>query len=157
MENTNTDINNSFIYKVANSIVGTKRDFRLLFFLSLISGIVYTFRIWDHPAILILFGILLPCIYTVILYLLNKKTKLIETNIKIINLIRTKLGIWLFMSIDILILIATGYLILIGTIDYIIIRFFSVLFVPLSLLLSIRVYIIRNNFEIDDKPYDSNE
>lgn len=126
-----------FCIKIAATFTMNRRDLSFSVLINLTLGFIYSFKIWDQPAILIIFGIILPFIYTIAIYALIRRVDFQISENVFMRLARSKRGNLLFMIIDLFILTGTGVLILEGTLDFIILRIIYTIIMPLLFLASI--------------------
>jgi len=120
----------SFLFKLVNSIAGSKRDLGLFILINLVLGILYTFKIWDQVAILIIFGIIFPFIYTIALYRLFKIKNIPGIRSKLFSFAKSDSGNIVFLIFDLIILIAIGILILFNILNFTIVKLIMVVIIP---------------------------
>ena len=131
MEEEQNKFHRSFIFKFVNTIVGTGNEYRITLLVSLLLGFIYSFEVWDQPAILIVFGMILPAMYITGLYrfLYHQKKEAFKN--KFTRLASSQTGNWSFIIIDILLTFGAGFLILEGILDYGIVKFLLTVLLPL--------------------------
>lgn len=136
-----------FCIRLAATFAGSRGNLSFSVLTNLTLGVIYSFKIWNQPAILIIFGIALPFIYTIAVYTLIKKVDFQKQEGKFMKFARNKIGNIILMIIDLCILIVLGILILNGSLDFIILRIFYTIILPFLYLNSIHVML---NYKPED-------
>ncbi|MFC2136885.1 hypothetical protein ACFLTE_01795 [Bacteroidota bacterium] len=131
-----------------NTIAGSKKDLGLFILVNLILGILYCFKIWNQIAILIIFGIFFPSIYTIALYRLFKIKNVPGVRSKIFSFAKTDVGNIVFLILDLTVLVSIGILILLDILNYTIVKLIVVIIIPWFYLITIHG-LINDQFIID--------
>ncbi len=151
MENQNIDkFYKSLIFKLVNSIAGSKKDLGLFLLVNLVLGILYTFKIWDHIAILLIFGILLPIFYTISLYRLFKIKNIPTMHTRLFKFAKSDVGNIIFLLFDLSILICVGVLILFNILNYAFFKLLIVIIIPCFYLITLHG-LINDQFDLENK------
>ncbi len=158
VKNIHKQIQRSFILKFINTLFGTRQELQITFFISVILGILYTFQIWEQIAILIIFGMILPCFYIIGLYRLIKLRYQKRQDIsKFMRFMVSQTGHIVFMIIDCSISLTLGILVIEHVLDYGIIRFLLTILFPAIYIMGIHILLNEETYSQDTDNHDNNE
>jgi hypothetical protein len=150
----NNNFENRLLYHWLVNLVGTNTIFSLNLFLTLAAGLIYSFKIFPSPYILLIFGVVSPILFTICLYFIirNGSGEVLAEPLPSVFLSRS--GNQLLMIFDISLIIGFALLIYTGFLDYFLFRILQTVFFPCMLLIFLRVLFISKMIE---KHGDDNE
>jgi hypothetical protein len=133
--NQENQLHKSLLFKFVNTLAGSRIEFQTFLIISLGMGFVYSFKVWDANAILVIFGMVLPVLYIFSLYKLMQHQAPEEIKkTKISRWARSKGGNLVMRFVDAGVTVLVGYLTLEGTLDFLIVRILlTMVFPPLYL------------------------
>ncbi len=137
-------LHESLLFRFVNTLAGSRLEFQTFLIVTLGMGFVYSFKVWDANAILIIFGMVLPVLYIFSLYKLmqHQAPDEIQKN-KLSRWARSKVGNFVMRFADSGITILIGYLTLEGPLDYLIVRILLTMVFPPLYLTAIHVLLNR--------------
>jgi hypothetical protein len=141
---------NSLLYYWLRNLVGTSIAFSLNLFVTLSSGLLYSFKVIPSPYLLLIFGVISPIIFTVCLYYFIKNSSGFLLNEPLPKAFLSRSGNSLLMAFDILLIIGFSLLIYFGPLNYFLFRFLQTIFFPGMLLVFLRVLYINRLIEKSD-------
>lgn len=129
------------------NLVGTSSSFLINLFLIISAGLLYSFKIIPSPYILLIFGVISPIIFTLILYSFVRNGSGMLMNQPLPSTFLSRKGNKLLMFFDIILITGFALLIQFGFLNYFIFRFLQTLFFPFMLLIFLRVLYISKEIE----------
>jgi hypothetical protein len=137
-----------------NNLVGTNNAFVFNLLINLVGGLLYSFKVFPSPYLLLLFGIVSPILFTLCLYsyIRNGSGMLLNEPLPIAFVSRS--GNRVLMTFDICLIIGFALLIFFGPLDYFLFRSLQTLFFPCMLLVMLRVLYLSNMNETHDNDYE---
>ncbi|HCT29613.1 MAG TPA: hypothetical protein DIW31_02515 [Bacteroidales bacterium] len=145
--------NNSLITHWTINLVGTSAIFSINLIISLIGGLLYTFKITQSIYILAFFGVVLPALFTFCLYgFIKDNSESILGNV-VPKVFISRASNRLLMLFDVCLIIAFAVLIYFGTLNYFLFRFLQTVLFPCLLLIFLRTLFLSKMF---DKFLDEN-
>ncbi|MGD9977394.1 MAG: hypothetical protein AB7S54_05615 [Bacteroidales bacterium] len=139
--------NTIFQYWTKN-LVESSSTFSFNLSVSLLSGILYSFKVIQSNYLLLIFGVVSPIIFTVCLYdlLLNSNGELMGQPLPRVFLMPSWSRLVMFFDCSIIVLFAT--LIYLDLLNYFLFRFLQTVFFPILLLVMLKsFYFIINHQE----------
>ena len=149
-----TNIKNSLFSHWTLNLVGTSTSFSINFFINLIGGLIYSFKVVPSIYLLILFGIVSPILFTLCLYDFIKNCSGDFLGEAIPGAFVSRSGNRMLMLFDICLIIGFALLIYFGPLNYFLFRFLQTVFFPCIMLVLLRfIYLSRMNriVENDDE------
>lgn len=132
----------SILYNFFVNSFGTSQKFTFSLVITLIIGIIYSFKMPDQHILLFVFGMFLPAVYIIGVYRMFKANKIIlEEETPTAKMFRNKYGNSLFMIIDISITLLIGFLIYFDFLDFLFFRILSTIILPIIYQLIIKFFI----------------
>jgi len=154
----NPNFENSLLYLWLRNLVGSSNSFLINLFISITIGLLYSFNILPSPYILLVFGVISPIIFTVLLYFFIRNSQGGFLNEQLPMVFISRAGNKLLMTFDIFLIIGFALLIFYGPLNYFLFRFLQTIFFPSMLLVFLRILFIssnsqNNNSEDSDNPF----
>ena len=148
------DSKNSLGFYWMKNLVGTSTIFSINLLVTITAGLFYSFKVFHSPVILAIFGVVSPVLFTFCLYdvLLHNKNIFEEGLIPRTFLSTT----WnrILMMFDISITTVLAYLIFVDILNNFFFRFIQTLFIPVLLLLFLRIIFLTNQAKNPDQKID---
>jgi len=142
---------NSLLYHWLGNLVGTNTAFSFNLFVTLSTGLLYSFKVIPSPYLLLIFGVISPIIFTICLYNLIKNGSGYLMNEPLPKAFVSRSGNQLLMTFDIFLIIGLSLLIYLGPLNYFLFRFLQTLFFPGMLLFFLRVLYVSRLIEKNDR------
>jgi hypothetical protein len=133
------------VFSWINDLVGTGTKFSLNVIISMAGGVVYSFGIWPSPAMLTIFGVVSPLIFTLCLYCLIRQLKDLPEN-PFPKLFASEYGNTTLMVFDMIIIVALASLIYFNIINYLFFRILQTIFFPIIMLSMLRILFLMVKF-----------
>jgi len=141
----NIDNNNLFSHWSAN-LVGTSTSFSINLLITLMGGLVYSFKVLPSIYLLILFGIVSPILFTLCLYDFIKNSSGTFLGESIPSAFVSGDRNRILMRFDIFLIIGFALLIYFGPLNYFLFRFLQTVFFPCMMLVLLRfIYLNQLN------------
>mgnify|MGYP001159343492 CR=1 FL=1 len=141
---------NSLLYYWLRNLVGTNSAFSFNLFITLTSGLLYSFKVVPSPYLLLIFGVISPIIFTICLYFFIKNSSGYIMNEPLPKAFLSRSGNSILMTFDICLIIGFSILIYMGPLNYFLFRFLQTIFFPGMLLIFLRVLYINRLIEKGD-------
>lgn len=131
--------NKSLITHWTINLVGSGTVFTINLFLSLVGGILYSFKVTQSEFVLAFFGVILPALFTFCLYgfIRDHAESVLGNAVPKAFVLRASNR--LLMLLDISLIIGFALLIYFGPLNYFLFRFLQTIFYPCLLLIFLRV------------------
>lgn len=141
--------NNLFSHWSAN-LVGTSTSFSINLLITLMGGLVYSFKVLPSIYLLILFGIVSPILFTLCLYDFVKNSTGTFLGESIPSAFVSRDRNRMLMLFDIFLIIGFALLIYFGPLNYFLFRFLQTVFIPCMMLVLLRfIYLNQLNQKND--------
>jgi hypothetical protein len=137
MQDTKSPKTDNQIFYWAENLVGTSARFSINLLISLVGGLVYSFKIWPSVYALVVFGVISPLLFTLCLYFLIRYLSQSDDSPFPKILISRSSGS-LMMLADMALIIAMAVLIQLNVINYLAFRILQTIIFPALLLILLR-------------------
>ena len=135
---------NRLLYYWLSNLVGSYAIFSLNLTVTVIAGLIYSFKVLTSQYLLLIFGVVSPIIFTICLYFFIRNSSGEILNEPLPKAFVSRAGNRLLMIFDICLIIGFSLLIYFGPLNYFLFRFLQTVFFPGMLLFFLRVlYVSR--------------
>lgn len=134
----NEDFRNSLLYRWTKDFVGSAASFVFVVSAVVLGGLLYTFQIVESSFMLLIFGVLLPVLFTICIYNVVLNCVLPGIDEEILKPLRVVRWNRMMMSVDCAVIIGFALLIQADLLNYMLFRFLLTVVVPLLLVAMLR-------------------
>ncbi|MBN1989058.1 MAG: hypothetical protein JW783_06680 [Bacteroidales bacterium] len=144
MDSQHEKFYNSLSYYWVKNLVGSGATFSINMVLTITFGIAYSFKLLPSVYILLVLGVVTPLLFTFLVYSLMRESNGTILGQAMPKVFASRNSNWLFMVLDLGIVLLLAALIYFNILNYWLFRFLQTLFFPLMMLFFLRLLYINS-------------